>query len=250
MAEESDARGLVILHQDEDWLLVNKPAQQLVHPTRPDGARTLIDVVREAFPGETLAIINRLDRETSGLVLISRHSEAASLLGKMTMARQIRKRYQAIVQGAAVPGASIHARLGRLADRGQSRIFVKQGVLEAGATAVTRFRRLDSRRDGAGRVFSLLELELETGRLHQIRAHLRYVNLPVLGDKLYGPDDQCYLDFIEQGWTAGLAEKLLHPRQALHASQVEFDWKGNLVRVNCPLPEDLQEFWDGLRLAA
>jgi 23S rRNA pseudouridine1911/1915/1917 synthase len=238
---------LKIVQQHEDWLLVNKPAHFLVHPTRPDGNRTLIDQVREQFPTETLSIINRLDRETSGLVLISRHREAASLLGKMTIARQIKKSYLVIVEGKSPPGGTVLSRLARLADYDLSRIYVKQGVRPEGCSAVTRFRRLEWRRDEKGRDFSLVEVELETGRLHQIRVHFQHLGHSVIGDKLYGPSDQCYLDFIERGWTQELAEKLILSRQALHAYQVELMWKNQLYQVQTALPDDLQLFWDSLR---
>lgn len=239
---------LQIVHQHVDWLLVNKPANFLVHPTRPDGTRTLIDQVREHFPGETLSIINRLDRETSGLVLISRHSEAASMLGKMTIARQIKKSYLSIVCGKAPAAATILSRLDRLSHHGPSRIYVKQGVIPTGYSSVTRFRRLEHRQDASGKSYSLLDIELETGRLHQIRVHLQHIGHTVVGDKLYGPDDQCYLDFIEQGWTENLAHKLVLPRQALHAYRSGFSWKDHLVRVETPLPQDLQAFWDSLTM--
>src|SRR5690606_29582417 len=114
---------LRIVQQHADWLLANKPSNFLVHPTRPDGHRTLIDQVREQFPGETLSIINRLDRETSGLVLISRHSEAASLLGKMTIARQIKKSYLTIACGRTPAAGTILSRLDRLINHGPSRIY-------------------------------------------------------------------------------------------------------------------------------
>jgi 23S rRNA pseudouridine1911/1915/1917 synthase len=240
---------LQIVHQHEDWLLVNKPAHFLVHPTRPDGTLTLIDQVREHFPGETLSIINRLDRETSGLVLISRHSQAASHLGKMTIARQIKKSYLTIVQGNCPPAATILSRLDRCSHHGISRIYVKQGVFAAGYPSVTRFRRLEQRQDQQGNAYSLLDVELETGRLHQIRVHLQHIGYPVVGDKLYGPDDQCYLDFIEQGWTEVLARQLILNRQALHAYRVGFTWQEHLVRVETRLPQDLQEFWYSLTLS-
>lgn len=239
-------KDLHVVREHADWIVVNKPPNLLVHPTRPDGALTLIDQVREKYPNETLAIINRLDRETSGLVLISRHTEAASQLGKMTMARQIKKRYLSIVTGKTPCAASIIAALDRLNKHETSRIHVKQAVIPQTYTATTRLQRLDSRQDAQGRLYSLLELELETGRLHQIRVHLQRIQHHVLGDKLYGPDDQCYLDFIEHGWTELLAKKLQHWRQALHAHRVDFLWNDDLMRVEIPLPPDLQEFWNSL----
>jgi len=239
-------KELQVVREHSDWIVVNKPPNLLVHPTRPDGVLTLIDQVRERYPHETLAIINRLDRETSGLVLISRHSKAASLLGKMTMARQIKKRYLAIVTGKTPAAASIIASLDRLIKHEPSRIHVKQAVIPQTYTATTRLQRIDLRQDAHGRLYSLLELELETGRLHQIRVHLQRINHPVIGDKLYGPDDQCYLDFIEHGWTELLAEKLQHWRQALHAHHVRFLWNNEPMHIEIPLSPDLQDYWNSL----
>jgi 23S rRNA pseudouridine1911/1915/1917 synthase len=133
--------------------------------------------------------------------------------------------------------------------RGPSRIYVKQGVIGKGYPSVTRFRRLDHRTDTLKRHYSLLDLELETGRLHQIRVHLQHIGHYVIGDKLYGPDDQCYLDFIDRGWTDELALKLILSRQALHAYRVAFTWKDQSVRVEIPLAQDLQKFWDSLTLS-
>ncbi len=86
---------------------------------------------------------------------------------------------------------------------------------------------------------SLLHCRPHTGRLHQIRAHLANLGFPLVGDKIYGADERCYLEFMERGWTPGLERLLLLPRQALHASRLRFPWRGRVVEVEAPLPQDM-----------
>lgn len=233
---------LNVVREEADWLVVEKPAHLLIHPTRPDGTLTLWELLRERY-GEGISLINRLDRETSGLVLVSRTREAASVLGKLTMERRIEKRYFALVWGKAPESGTINAPIDRLGKYGPFRIYIRQGVVPEGASAVTHFQKLEERHGPrSGEVFSLLEVRLETGRLHQIRVHLSHIGHPVVGDKIYGPDEQCYLDFIEHGWSEELEARLLLPRHALHAYRMAFGWEGERVEVETPLPDDLASF--------
>ncbi|MDR0534686.1 MAG: RNA pseudouridine synthase [Verrucomicrobiales bacterium] len=246
LQKEMPAYEPEIVREHADWLVVNKPAHLLIHPTRPDGQFTLLEWVKGKFPGEQLAIVNRLDRETSGLVLVARSSLAASTLGKMTMRRQIAKKYLAIVWGEAPESGSVLAPLDRQNKHRPSVIHVKQAVIEGTYNAVTHFKRLEMKRGANGEVFSLLEVELETGRLHQIRIHLSHIGHPVIGDKIYGPNEMFYLDFIEKGWTEEMQQALLLKRHALHASSLAFDWNDEPFAISVPLPADLRAFWDNL----
>jgi 23S rRNA pseudouridine1911/1915/1917 synthase len=234
----------VIVSERADWLVVNKPAHLLVHPTRPDGQFTLLEWIKRRFAGEFAAIVNRLDRETSGLVLVARSPAAASRLGKLTMRREIRKTYRAIVSGHAPARGVIDAPLDRVSKRAPAVVHIRQGVTVGGYPAVTHYQRLAVKTAADGGRFSLLELALETGRLHQIRVHLAHLGHPVVGDKIYGPDECCYLRFIEHGWTPDLAALLLLPRHALHAATLTFTWDDEPVTVSVPWPEDLREFWE------
>jgi 23S rRNA pseudouridine1911/1915/1917 synthase len=227
-----------------DFLIVEKPAPLLIHPTRPDGTFTLLHWLQEQYPDETLAIINRLDRETSGLVLVSRHRGAASDLGKMTMRREIHKTYLALCAGQPDDSGTIKEPLARIGLHHGSRIYLKQGVHPEGAAATTHFRRIETRRHPQAGLISLVELRLETGRLHQIRVHLAHLGHPVIGDKLYGPDDSLYLEFIDQGWTPRHQSLLYLPRQALHANHLTFTWQGTPHPITSPLPADLDTFWN------
>lgn len=232
-------------------MVVDKPPHLIVHPTRPDGADTLLTRLEQLRPNQFLALINRLDRETSGLILVAKTREAASSLGKQMMQREIKKGYETIVWGKPKKDFDTIAEpLGRLGSIRDYPIYVKQAVMsehEGGQKAVTHYNVRETREDESGRHFTRLSVEIDTGRLHQIRVHLRHMGCSVVGDKLYGPDDQCYLDFIETGWTEKLRQKLLLPRQALHAGELFFSWGEEGVRCKSELPEDLQTFWDQLR---
>ena len=116
-------------------------------------------------------------------------------------------------------------------------IWVKQIVHPQGAECRTAFRTLQRfERDGAR--FALVEAKPETGRMHQIRVHLHHLGLPIVGDKLYGHDDRCYLEFIETGWTEALEQRLILPRQALHSSRLELNLEGFPPCWEAPLPPE------------
>lgn len=237
------------LTENADWFAINKPAPLLIHPTRPDGETNLLDLIKEHYPDtaeQTVGILNRLDRETSGIVLFFRHSEAASRLGKMTMNRAFTKSYLALVHGVPPQEGTIDAPLDRVGDHQPSEIYVKRGVFPEGKPARTDYKLIETRNHPSLGEISLVKLILHTGRLHQIRVHMKHIGHYVIGDKLYGPDEQCYLKFIETGWTPALEEKLLIPRQALHAAELSFLWNGEKVTISAPLSGILKDFWEGL----
>jgi 23S rRNA pseudouridine1911/1915/1917 synthase len=236
-----------VVYEHNDWVVVEKTPDILVHPTRPDGQATLLDFAQKAYPHDRLCIINRLDRETSGLVLFGRNSKAVSALGKMTMSREIQKRYVAIVSGRTPGEGTIELRIDRVGKRETSRIYLKQGVNPEGYPAITHYRTIESRmHPGAGEV-SMVELELATGRLHQIRVHMSAIGHPLIGDKIYGPDESCYLEFIEDGWTQRIASILHMRRHALHAYFLQFGWGSRTYRITGMWPDDFIEFWNKTR---
>jgi 23S rRNA pseudouridine1911/1915/1917 synthase len=114
-------------------------------------------------------------------------------------------------------------------------IWVKQIVHPDGAACRTSFRVLNRFAEG----FSLIEAKPETGRMHQIRVHLHHLGLPMVGDKLYGRDDRCYLEFIDTGWTPSLQKRLLIPRQALHSKRLELTAEGFHGAWEAPVPDFL-----------
>jgi len=238
-----DGSEITVLRDAGAWVALDKPAGLLVHPTKPDGEYTLWHRLGELYPGESFFLSNRLDRETSGVVLAARGRDNASKLGKLVMARAIRKEYYAIVEGFVLRDRGVvEAPILRQGTRMPSEIYVKQCVHPEGALSKTEYwvvRRM--------RGYTLVRVRLHTGRLHQIRVHFSSIGHPVAGDKIYGQDERCYLDFIETGWTEELSRRLALPRHALHARSVEFVWEGVAVRVESPLPCDLQEFVEKVR---
>jgi 23S rRNA pseudouridine1911/1915/1917 synthase len=125
----------------------------------------------------------------------------------------------------------------------ETRIHVRQCCHPEGKACRTEF--LVERRCGT---MSLLRCIPHTGRMHQIRVHAAYMGHPLVGDKIYGGDESCYLDFIAGGWTADLQRRLLLPRHALHACRLEFPWQGCSICVESPLPLDMQQLLDSAPL--
>ncbi len=239
-----------ILGEGNGYLVVLKPAGILVHPTKPGGPRTLLDALRELLSyeiasGGQISLVNRLDRETSGLVLVATTSDAARRLGLSMQHGRIAKKYLALVRGWPDWETSrVEAPLLREGSVRTSAVWLKQCVHPDGAPATTELRVLRKFRKStpAGERFSLIEARPLTGRTHQIRVHLAQVGHPVVGDKLYGPSHDLYLRFIETGWTPELAEQLLLPRHALHASGLEIIEPGLEGSFQCGLPEDLSSW--------
>ncbi|MCP5525915.1 MAG: RluA family pseudouridine synthase [Verrucomicrobiales bacterium] len=221
-----------IVHEDDDLLVINKPAGLVCHPTKGDERSSLAGRVRLYLGAEApVRLVNRLDRETSGLVVVARTLEAARELGRRWEGREVRKRYRAIVHGwPEVDAGVIRAPLGR--DEG-SVVAIKDCVRADGASAQTAFTvgRRFARREGR---FADLRVEPLTGRKHQIRIHLQHFGHPIVGDKLYGPDDRLYLDFVEGRLTEAGRRQLILPWQALHAGELEFTWRGTPVRFEVP----------------
>jgi 23S rRNA pseudouridine1911/1915/1917 synthase len=228
---------------EPDFLIAAKPPDLLSHPTKPDGRPTLLGWLRDKFPGEFVALVNRLDRETSGLILVARTPEAASHFGAMTMRREIGKEYLALVAGRVTDKHGlINAPIGRLGISEGNPIWLRQGVIAADdeqgrrtASAQSDFWRVST--NGSG---TLLRLRAHTGRLHQLRVHLASIGHPVLGDKIYGPDSNLYLKFIAEGWTEEHARRLPLSHHALHAHRLEFLWKDEARVFTSPMPEDMR----------
>jgi len=196
----------------------------------------------EIASGGQVSIVNRLDRETSGLVLVAKTAAAARRFGLLMQKQRLRKEYLAVVWGWPEWGQKIvDAPLDRQGKHQQSAIWLKQTIHPAGAQAQTEFsvERRFKRSTSSGVRFSVIRAFPRTGRTHQIRVHLSAIGHPIVGDKIYGRDEQLYLQFIESGWTPELEQRLLLPRHALHSAKLaiegERDWAS-------PLPLDLAEF--------
>ena len=237
-------RDFRIIDETNDYIVVDKPPLLLVHPSKPTNARTLWSELRnllafEIANGGQVSIVNRLDRETSGLILVAKHAAAARQFGLLMQSQRIAKEYLAIVWGwPEWQTQLVDAPLARQGAHGRSQIYLKQSIHSLGAPAKTEFR-VERRFRRDEEPYAIIRAVPLTGRTHQIRVHLASLGHAIVGDKIYGPNEQLYLRFIEAGWTDELARELLLPRHALHSAGLRIedigDWQSDL-------PPDLAAF--------
>jgi 23S rRNA pseudouridine1911/1915/1917 synthase len=229
---------LNILHEDAGMLVVNKPAGLVCHPTKNGELSSLIGRARLHLGNSAQPhLINRLDRATSGVVIMAKNSEIAGELGKILESRAFEKEYLAIVHGhVAAEQGTIDAPLGR--DE-HSIVAVKNCVRPDGAPSQTEFFvmgrscRSAGTRSGASLPFTLLRIVPRTGRKHQIRIHLAHIGHPVVGDKLYGGDEDLYLALVQNRLTPEQRAKLIFENHALHARAVRFFWRERQIEFSC-----------------
>lgn len=219
-----------VIDESDDWIVVDKPAHLLSHPNKPGNPPTLLDGLQgllgfEIANGARLSVITRLDRDTSGLVLVAKHPDAARELSFAIQNGEIHKDYLAIVSGwPEADSWTVDAPILRRGEVEETPIWLKRMVHPDGKACRTRFE-VESRFERAEGRFAVARCFPETGRMHQIRVHLAHSGFPIVGDKIYGPDENCYLEFIETGWTPQLAQQLLIDRHALHAAKLGYrDW--------------------------
>jgi 23S rRNA pseudouridine1911/1915/1917 synthase len=229
-----------VVLEHSSFLIVDNPAGWLVHPTRPDGTFTLIDWLRDQYPDEFLSLVSRLDRETSGLLLVARGKENASLFGKMQQRREIQKNYLALVHGSPPSSGMIDQPLDRLGKHQPSRIYMRQAVVPGTYPAQTEYKTLESRTHPEYGEVSLVEASPRTGRLHQIRVHFEFIGFPVLNDKIYGKKDEVFIDYIDKD-TRNEPEMARH---SLHSSKLSFVLGSEAIFLEVGLPEDLAKIWD------
>jgi 23S rRNA pseudouridine1911/1915/1917 synthase len=232
-----------IIFEDERLLVVNKPGDVVCHPSKAGPWSSLVGALREYANLPTVHLIFRLDRETSGVVVLAKDPKTAGRLQMAMQERKVGKTYLAILCGELAAPATVDRPLG---DDITSPVFVKSAVVPTGEgqSAVTHFTPIVARRG-----FTLARVVTETGRKHQIRAHAQWLGHSLVGDKIYGPDARLYLDFIDHGWTDALAARLLLPRQALHCSEIDLRTTGMPHVFSAPLPADLREFCAAKSLA-
>lgn len=211
---------LNILYEDEDILVLNKPADMPVHPSIGNYTNTLANAAAFYFQQKGMLCpfrcINRLDRDTSGALILAKNALSAAILSAQMRNREIRRTYLAVVCGVTPPSGTVSAPIGRVSDS----VIQRQVDPEHGESAVTHYERLAVRND-----HSLLEIHLETGRTHQIRVHMGYIGHPLPADYLYHP---VYDHF---------------KRQPLHSFQLNFrhPLTGKGLCFTAPVPKDMAQ---------
>jgi 23S rRNA pseudouridine1911/1915/1917 synthase len=230
---------LSVLYQDADVIVLDKPAGLVVHPGAGNPGGTLVNALLHFDPGlaalPRAGIVHRLDKDTSGVMVVARTLPAHTSLVAQLSERDVHRQYLAIVMGALVSGGSISAPIDR-----HPRDRVRMAVREDGRDATTHYRLRERYR-----AHTALECRLETGRTHQIRVHMQHLKHPILGDPLYGGALK-----LPKGASDELVAVLRgFRRQALHAETLEFAHpvSGAPVRCTAPVPEDMQQLMRALR---
>jgi 23S rRNA pseudouridine1911/1915/1917 synthase len=228
----SQSIPLDIVYEDEQLIVINKPVGLVVHPGAGNQDGTLLNALLNHFPDQVLlpraGIVHRLDKDTSGLMVVARTLKAQNALVEQLQARTVKRQYEAVVQGEMISGGTVSAPIGR-----HPRVRTRMAVVAGGKEAVTHYRVLE-RYTG----YTHIRVNLETGRTHQIRVHMAHVGFPLVGDALYGGRLKL---------PAGASDHLLEVlrgfrRQALHAAELNLEHPitGDLISWTSPLPDDFQ----------
>lgn len=237
LVNAADLRSWLLLN-DERLLVIDKPGWLVVHPSKNGPWSSLAGAVREEFKPDAIRFVFRLDRETSGVIVLAKTDAVAGRLGKAILKRNIGKLYVALLEGEISAPVTVSEALG---PDPTANVTVKSRVVPAdspGAQAAeTKFHPLLARGG-----FTLVGVELVTGRKHQIRAHGEWLGHRVVGDKLYGPDPGLYLEFATKGWTDRHSALLPLTRQALHCAAIDLRPAGLDYLLRAPWPKDLARF--------
>lgn len=242
--------ALTVLYEDDHLLAVDKPAGVPVHPTARYHASTVVMLIERDRPDERYRLAHRIDRETSGVLLLTKTSEADRRVKQDFEARDgVTKRYLAITWGHP-PDDHFRVDLPLELDL-TSRYKVKMRVAAPGTGLVagTIFEVLGRRtHPETGRPYALVRCTLLSGRQHQIRLHLAALGLPLVGEKLYGPDEELFARGADGVLTDADRALLELPRHALHAAElgIRHPITGQDVNITSGLPPDLAAFWEGL----
>ncbi len=236
--DRPEAIPLAIIHEDDSLILVNKPAGLVVHPGAGNPEHTLVNALLHHDPGLSAlpraGIIHRLDKDTTGLLIIARTASAHTALVKHLQARRIKREYQAIVSGRVTAGGTIAAAIGRHPLQRK-----KMAVTPNGKAAITHYRLIKKYRH-----YTHLALRLETGRTHQIRVHLAHINHPLAGDPVYAKHKTGV-----KGSSAGLRQTIAKlGRQALHACRLTLPHpeSGKTITCGAELPPDMRRLIEAL----
>lgn len=236
---EAQPIPLDIIYEDEQLIIVNKPAGLVVHPGAGNPDKTLVNALRHY--DESLVhipragIIHRLDKETSGLLIVARTLESHHALTQALSQREIKREYQAIIHGTLISGGTINAPIDRHPTH-----RIKMAIQNSGRNAVTHYRLIEKFPH-----FTHIKCELESGRTHQIRVHMKHISHPLVGDPLYG-----YGSNIPGKLGPTLRDIARQfPRQALHAWRLTLTHPttGDTLTAESPLPNDMAQLLTNIR---
>ena len=221
---------LSIVYEDEDILVINKSADMPIHPSINNYDNTLANAVAWYYEEQGIPFvyrcINRLDRDTSGLLIIAKNMLSGAILSQMSARREIHREYLAITEGVLPEEGTVTAPIARL----EGSAIMRCVDFEKGESAVTHFRRLSCHTKDTGETLSLASIHLETGRTHQIRIHMGHIGHPLIGDFLYNPESRTWIT-----------------RQALHSHQLDFihPVTGKEMHFTCEMPEAMKKTLQG-----
>jgi 23S rRNA pseudouridine1911/1915/1917 synthase len=249
--EDIDEIPLPVLYEDEHLMAIDKPPLVTVHPTARYHRNTVIERLRKARPGEFLALMHRIDRETSGVLLLAKQIEAERAFKRLLEERSlggddsVKKTYVAVTRG--IPDVTSCELPVELDTENSLRVKMRVATPGHGLEARTGIEVVEAR---AG--YALCRLALHTGRQHQIRLHLAALGCPVVGDKLYGPDERMLARAADGELTDDDLQLLEHPRQLLHAERYDFmhPMTDEPLSLVAPLPADLRAFWESRQTQA
>lgn len=225
-----------IVQEDDDLLIINKPGWLVCHPSKNGPMSSLVGVVREYTGADKLHLVARLDRETSGLIVFAKRPAVARKFQMAIQNRIVKKSYLALMEGELSTPVHVDRSIAR---RRGGPVMVKSEVSDdrTAQSAVTDFHPIIARNG-----LTLCRVEPQTGRKHQIRVHAEHLGHRIVGDKIYGPDETLYIEFIEKGWTARLAASLPMQRQALHCYEYDFQFPGGSTRFTAPMTADMLSY--------
>lgn len=230
-----------ILHEDRRCVVVSKPPGMMCHPAGSRYVYALVGLAKKRWPDDDIDLVHRIDADTSGIVLISRDRGANAALKAALQQDETHKVYDALVRG--YPDWDERVLDGPIGSA-DGPVRIQMAVREDGLPSWTHATVIARKQSPAGPI-ARVRCRIKTGRTHQIRVHLASVGLPILGDRLYGPRCELFLDVLKHGVTDAVIQEAGAPRHALHAAEISVRHPdGHRLDVRCPWPDDLRRWWE------
>jgi len=231
-----------VLFEDDRVIVIQKPPGLICHPAGDKFSWAIVSLAKAQWPNHRVDLVHRLDRETSGAMVLTKDVDANRFMKAALKAGEGRKEYLALCK--ATPDWTTRTIKDPIGSAGGP-IRIQMGVQPDGLSAHTDATVLERRQRPDGSPLSLVHCRIYTGRTHQIRVHLHHHGAPLLGDKMYGVPPDVFLRYIEQDETEHILPSTGAPRHALHAARIRMPHPdGHELDVRAPLPPDMQRWWD------